>query len=47
AKGESSPIEKNRITNSSKDNTSRRESDLKKLIKNTKRLAPILPSLSQ
>ncbi|CAG8775246.1 20670_t:CDS:1, partial [Dentiscutata erythropus] len=46
AKGESSPIEKNRITNSSKNNTSRRESDLEKLMKDTKRLALILPSLS-
>ncbi|CAG8602583.1 11750_t:CDS:2 [Dentiscutata erythropus] len=45
--GESSPIEKNRITNSSKDDTSRWESDLEKLINDTKRLAPILPSLSQ
>ncbi|CAG8766666.1 15738_t:CDS:2, partial [Dentiscutata erythropus] len=32
AKDESSPVEKNRIINSSKDDTSRRESDLNKLL---------------
>ncbi|RIB24199.1 hypothetical protein C2G38_2169187 [Gigaspora rosea] len=47
AKGESSPVKKNRITNSSKDDTSRRESDIEKLMNDAKRLAPILPSLSQ
>ncbi|RIB15231.1 hypothetical protein C2G38_2247771 [Gigaspora rosea] len=47
AKGESSPVEKNRITNSSKDDTSRWESDLEKLMNDAKRLAPILPSSSQ
>ncbi|CAG8556641.1 3612_t:CDS:2 [Dentiscutata erythropus] len=44
---ESSPVEKNRITNSSKDNTSRWKSDLEKLMKDTKKLAPILSSLFQ
>ncbi|CAG8839562.1 33451_t:CDS:2, partial [Gigaspora margarita] len=32
AKGESSPVEKNKIVNSFKDDTSRRESDLNKLL---------------
>ncbi|CAG8825001.1 19170_t:CDS:2 [Gigaspora margarita] len=56
AKGETSPIEKNRIVNTFKDNTSamevallcnRRKADLEKLIRDTKRLAPIYLSLPQ
>ncbi|CAG8788485.1 2710_t:CDS:2, partial [Dentiscutata erythropus] len=46
AKGESSLVKKIRITNSSKDDTFRRESDLEKLMNDTKRLAPILLYLS-
>ncbi|CAG8856110.1 15528_t:CDS:2, partial [Gigaspora margarita] len=54
AKGESSPIEKNRLVNTFKDDISatevallcnRRKADLEKLIRDTERLASIYPSL--
>ncbi|CAG8833091.1 34001_t:CDS:2, partial [Gigaspora margarita] len=56
AKGEFSPIGKNRIANTFKNDTSatkvvllcnRRKANLEKLIKDTERVAPILPSLFQ
>ncbi|KAF0395879.1 hypothetical protein F8M41_010192 [Gigaspora margarita] len=56
AKGKSSPIEKNRIVNTFKDDTSatkvallcnRRKADLEKLIKDTERVASMLLSLFQ
>ncbi|CAG8810928.1 35628_t:CDS:2 [Gigaspora margarita] len=56
AKGKSYPIEKNRIVNTFKDDTSatevallcnKRKADLEKLIRDTERLAPIYPSLLQ